>query len=98
MNIVLSKEYEFEKVKVSEVEINIDDLSANQLNKLVKQYVKYANINNPVHISLAVLTFNDDFCIYVASSLSDKPMEFFESLSVKDYLKVLNGIQSFFVA
>lgn len=87
---------EFEGKKYPDVEIKCEDMSGAQLKDLIKRYSRDNKITNPLLKSATVVTWDDDFAIFVAQDLSDKPFEFFDALKASDYMLVVSMIQGFF--
>ncbi len=86
----------FEGKDYASVELNVEDMSGKQIAGYLKNYSKLAARNDAFARSITTAQLSDDFVIYVASQVSGQPIEFFETLSVADYIGVIGTLQGFF--
>lgn len=88
--ITFSQTYKFEGKEYSQVDLSaIDELTAGQLCKCERQFEQTGSIS-------PIKELNLEYCLIVASSVSDLPIEFFKSLKGKDSNKVKQVVGSYF--
>ena len=80
MKYILSKEYEFEGQKYTEIELNLDVLTGKD--------VSAGNISPLVAV-------DTDFCVYLAAKAAKLPIEFMENLPAKDYCAIGQEVSNF---
>ncbi len=96
MFVTFSKAFKFEGKEYKDIEIKVEDLSGADLKRLIADYSRLKRITNPVMKSVTVIAWDDGFDVFVASQMSDQPVEFFEKLPVAEYMSVVGVIQTFF--
>lgn len=88
--IKLSKTYEFEGARISEVDLSgIENLTAEDVFK-AQQAMTMQN-----HIAVQ-LESDPVYCKLIAAYASQLPSEFFNKLSLKDFTKVKNKVSAYF--
>lgn len=86
----LSKTYEFEGCKVTEIDLSgLEDLTANDMIKANKV------LNSSGNVTVLPET-NLEYTLVIAASASEYPIEFYKMLAPKDAIKVKNRVTSFF--
>ena len=81
----LSKVYDFEGAKVSEIDFSgLENLTANDMIKANKVLNTSGNVT--------VL----EYTLVIAASATDYPIEFYKQLAPRDAIKVKNRVTSFF--
>lgn len=96
MIIEFSKEHKFEGKTYSNVELAIEDLSGDDLMALQKEWrMKTGKLRDIMTKSAMTVALDTEFVLYACSRFSQKPMEFFTSLPVKDFMKVTSSVQNF---
>ena len=88
--IKLSKIYQFEENKISEIDLSgLDNISANDMIKANKV------LQNSGTVSIMPES-NLEYCLIIAASATGIPVEFFKGLVPRDALKVKNKVTTFF--
>ncbi len=86
----LSKVYDFEGHKVSEIDMSgLEDITANDMIKANKV------LNSSGNVTVLPET-NLEYTLVIAASATDYPIEFYKTLKPKDAIKVKNLVTSFF--
>ena len=100
MEITLNSVYKFEGESFEKIKIPVDTLNGDQLIKIQKDYKKLLT-NNTARAAaenLTLLAGNAEFQVFLASSLTKKPMDFFTGLPAKDFLNLSMTLTSFLLA
>lgn len=88
-NIVkLSKPVKFEENTIEEINMNLDDLTGRDISKVKSEWSMTGKFS-PVPAT------DIDFCIMVAARASNQPIDLFDVLPAKDYLKVSQEVSNF---
>ena len=69
MKYILSKEYEFEGQKYTEIELNLDVLTGKDVSAVKREWARAGNISPLVAV-------DTDFCVYLAAKAAKLPIEF----------------------
>lgn len=85
-----AKEYTFEDKTYTEIDIPLDDLKGLDIEKVQKQWRAAGNM-----APLPVLDMS--FCIRCAAAAAHLPLEFFERLPGREYLRLTQKISDFFL-
>lgn len=86
----LSKVYDFEGAKVSEIDFSgLENLTANDMIKANKV------LNTSGNVTVLPET-NLEYTLVIAASATDYPIEFYKQLVPRDAIKVKNRVTSFF--
>ena len=86
----LSKVYDFEGAKVSEIDFSgLENLTANDMIKANKV------LNTSGNVTVLPET-NLEYTLVIAASATDYPIEFYKQLAPRDAIKVKNRVTSFF--
>lgn len=86
----LSKIYDFEGYKVSEIDMSgLEDLTANDMIKANKV------LNSSGNVTVLPET-NLEYTLVIAAAATEYPIEFYKMLKPKDAIKVKNLVTSFF--
>lgn len=86
----LSKVYDFEGCKVSEIDMSgLEDLTANDMIKANKV------LNSSGNVTVLPET-NLEYTLVIAASATEYPIEFYKMLKPRDAIKVKNLVTSFF--
>lgn len=86
----LSKVYDFEGAKVSEIDFSgLENLTANDMIKANKV------LNTSGNVTVLPET-NLEYTLVIAASATDYPIEFYKQLAPRDAIKVKNRVISFF--
>lgn len=96
MKLILTKPITFEGQKYESLDLDMESLSGADFRKFKKDYLKLLGNYNPIMASATIASMDDDFALYVASVLAEKPLELFDNLSVPDYVAVVRNIETFF--
>ena len=96
MKLVFNKAITFEGEQYTSVELDLESLSGSDFRKFKRDFIKLSGNNNPITASATITAMDDDFALYVASVLSEKPIEFFDALTAPDYVAIVRTIESFF--
>lgn len=87
--IKLSKEYDFEGEKITQIDLNpLNDITANDMIKANKILTNSGNVSVMPEMSL-------EYALVLAASATRTPVEFFKQLKPKDAMKVKNRVTSF---
>ena len=90
--VKLSKTYEFEGARISEVDLSgIDNLTAKDMFKA------HQNMTMQNHVSVQ-LESDPVYCKLIASFATQLPSEFFDEISLKDFTKIKNKVSAYFFA
>lgn len=100
MVITFSKEYTFEGKKYNEIELDLENITGQDLINYKNTYRKNTQnrVDNVLARNIATMTMDTDFLLILASDRSNPkvPLEFFTSLPAKDFMKVMNELSAFF--
>ena len=88
MKYILSKEYEFEGQKYTEIELNLDVLTGKDVSAVKREWARAGNISPLVAV-------DTDFCVYLAAKAAKPPIEFMENLPAKDYCAIGQEVSNF---
>ena len=88
MKYILSKEYEFEGQKYTEIELNLDVLTGKDVSAVKREWARAGNISPLVAV-------DTDFCVYLAATAAKLPIEFMENLPAKDYCAIGQEVSNF---
>lgn len=90
MKVKLSKMYEFEGKKVSEIDLSgLENLTAGDMIQISKEMRRRGNTD-------ASPEFTMEFSLYAAMNVTEFPLEFFLGLSANDAMKVKLRVNYFF--
>lgn len=88
--VKFKKAYKFEGKIVSEVDLSgLADLTGQDMINAEKYLSSMGTISATPELTLG-------YCFFIASVSSDKPIEFFKTLTPNDAIKVKNRVTSFF--
>lgn len=88
--VTFRRPYQFEGEDVESIDLNgLEDITAADL-------IKAGNYTRRKGVSASMPETTLEFCFYVASQVSGRPLEFFDKLGARDALKVKNTVFSFF--
>lgn len=85
-----AKEYTFEDKTYTEIDIPLDNLKGSDIDSIQKQWRAAGNM-----APLPVL--DTSFCIRCAAAAAKQPLEFFEQLPGREYLRLTQKITDFFL-
>lgn len=88
---VLSKEYEFEGQKYTEVEINLDALTGRDVSAAKREWSRLGNFS-------PLMASDTDFCAFLAAKAAKLPYEFMSGLPAKDYCGIAQEVSNFLLA
>ena len=80
MKYILSKEYEFEGQKYTEIELNLDVLTGKDVSAVKREWARAGNISPLVAV-------DTDFCVYLAAKAAKLP--------AKDYCAIGQEVSNF---
>lgn len=86
--VKFDKPEEFEGQSYDSIALELDGLTGRDMSQVKSQWAKAG------HFSVMPIA-DVDFCIMVAQKASILPLEFFESLSAKSYMKVAQEVTNF---
>lgn len=88
--IKLAKIFNFEGKEYKEIDLSgLEDLSTSDLKECEKQFERAGNFS-------ALKEMNLEYCILVASRVSNLPIEFFNSLPAREGNKVKQAVSAYF--
>lgn len=83
------KTVKWEGQEVSEIELNLEKINAKKSFEVDRRFKQ----ENPGYIGVPIL--ENQYVIMLAQSVSDKPLEFFEDLSLGEMFYLVNQVRSF---
>lgn len=83
------KPIKWEGQEVSEIELNLENINAKKSFEVDRKFKQ----ENPEFIGIPI--FENQYVIMLAQSVSDKPLEFFEDLSLGEMFYLVNQVRSF---
>lgn len=83
------KPVKWEGQEVSEIELNLENINAKKSFEVDRKFKQ----ENPEFIGIPI--FENQYVIMLAQSVSDKPLEFFESLSLSEMYTLVAGVRNF---
>lgn len=99
MKFTFAKPFKFEGQEYADVEVNFEDLSAQDI---INHQKKYKNTLKGKEQYLAgnllSLTGDTDFIIFVLAGITSMPLEFFKGLPYKEFAKMYTELASFLSA
>lgn len=85
-----AKEYTFEDKTYTEIDIPLDNLKGVDIDRIQKRWRAAGN--------MALLPVLDaSFCVHCAADAAHLPLEFFEQLPGREYLRLTQKISDFFL-
>ena len=88
MKYILSKEYEFEGQKYTEIEIDLDVLTGKDVSAAKREWTRAGNFS-------PLMASDTDFCVYPSAKAAKQPIEFMEGLPAKDYCAIGQEVANF---
>lgn len=88
MKYILSKEYEFEGQKYTELELDLDILTGKDVSAAKREWARLGNFSPLVSADI-------DFCAFLAAKATKLPIEFMSGLPAKDYCGVAQEVSNF---
>jgi len=90
MLYTFAREYTFEDKAYTEIDIPLDDLKRSDIDRIQKQWRAAGNM-----APLPVL--DTSFCVRCAAAVTKQPLEFFEQLPGREYLRLTQKVSDFFL-
>lgn len=84
----LSKEYEFDGQKYSEIDLDLEALTGKDVSAAKREWVRQGNFSTMVSVDV-------DFCAFMAAKAAKKPFEFMSGLPAKDYCAIAQEVSNF---
>lgn len=88
MVYTFEKPYEFEGKTYNELEFDLEGMKGADFAAAKRQFAKSGSF-------VAVPTADSEFCAVLLARLTKQPLEFFESLPVKDYCSLTQSVSNF---
>lgn len=88
MKYVLSKEYEFEGKKYTEIDLNIEEMTGKDVAAAKRMWSRAGNYS-------PLMTADMEFCMCLAAKSAKLPIEFMEGLPAKDYCAIGQQVSGF---
>lgn len=88
MKYVLSKEYEFEGQKYTEIEIDLGMLTGRDVSAAKREWARVGNFS-------PLMASDTDFCVFLAAKAAKLPIEFMSGLPAKDYCGIAQEVSNF---
>lgn len=99
MKFTFAKPYKFEGQEYTELDVNYEDLSAQDIITVQKKYKNLLK-GKEQYLSgnLMALTGDTDFIIFVLANITSMPLEFFKGLPYREFGKMYSELAGFLSA
>lgn len=88
MKYVFAKPYTFEEKEYKEIDLDLDSLKGADIAAAKKKFTQGGNFS-------AVPAADSEFCAMLGAQVAKLPIEFFQGLPAKEYVKLTQEISNF---